>query len=423
MTGDAALALLALEDGSVYPGRAVGAPGVVLGEMVFNTALTGYQEVLTDPSYRQQLVVFTQPHIGNVGVNPEDEESDRIQVAGMVARAVCAEPSNWRSRESLPAYLGRHQVPGIAGLDTRVLTAKLRVQGALKGCLVSMGAKGYERIADAAKAHARAGPAAGADMQAPMAALAAGDHQRAAQQAVAIAQNWEGLEGRDLASTSGTRDSYEWLNGTAGPGAPVTPVTAPAGGRYRVCVYDFGVKRSILRVLTDFGCRLTVVPGDTPAERVLAEPGIDGVFLSNGPGDPAACADIIAEAQQLATSGLPVLGICLGHQLLALALGARTVKMKFGHHGANHPVQALDTGRVFITSQNHGFAVDETSLPAELRATHRSLFDGTLQGLRHVAQPVFGFQGHPEASPGPHDVRASFTEYFIRSMEQRRVAG
>lgn len=423
MTEGTAPALLALEDGSVYHGQAVGAPGIALGEMVFNTALTGYQEILTDPSYRQQLVVFTQPHIGNVGVNPEDEESDRIQVAGMVTRTVCAEPSNWRSRESLPAYLGRHQVPGIAGLDTRVLTAKLREQGALKGCLVSLGAKGHKQIADVAGAQARAMPEAVAGAQSPMTALAAGDNQRAAQQAVTVAQNWQGLEGQDLASTAGTRDCYEWLSGTTGPGAPVTPVVIPAGGCYHVYVYDFGVKRSILRVLTDFGCRLTVVPGNAPAERVLAEPGVDGVFLSNGPGDPAACTDIIAEVQQLATSGLPILGVCLGHQLLALALGARTVKMKFGHHGANHPVQALGTGRVFITSQNHGFAVDEASLPAELRATHRSLFDGTLQGLCHVAQPVFGFQGHPEASPGPHDARASFTEYFIRSMEQRRATG
>ena len=399
-------ALLALEDGSVYHGRAAGGAGVALGEVVFNTAVAGYQEILTDPSYRQQLVVFTQPHIGNVGVNPEDEESECIQVAGMVARAVCAEPSNWRSRESLSAYLARHQVPGISGVDTRALTTRLREQGALRGCLVSLGMG--------------TGKAAGGE--AVVAAMAAGDGQRAAHQAVAAARNWAGLEGRDLASAAGTRDAYEWLNGMTGPGAPATPTPASKTGRYRVYVYDFGVKRSILRVLTDLGCRITVVPAGTPAARVLAEPGVDGVFLSNGPGDPAACAGVIAEVRQLAASGLPVIGVCLGYQLLALALGARTVKMKFGHHGANHPVQELDTGRVFITSQNHGFAVDEASLPAALRVTHRSLFDGTLQGLCHAAHPVFGFQGHPEASPGPHDVRALFAARFVRLMEQRRAA-
>ena len=377
-------ALLALEDGSVYHGQGIGAVGRVVGELVFNTAASGYQEILTDPSYRQQLVVFTQPHIGNTGTNPEDEESAHVQVAGLAVHALCTEPSNWRSQESLDHYLQRQGVPGIAAVDTRALTSKLREQGALRGCLCS----GTDDTAEAA---------------------------------IQAARDWSGLAGRDLASVSSTRAAYDWINGMAGPGAD--GAAAPAAADYRVYVYDFGVKRSILRLLVQLGCRLTVVPADTPAADILAAPGIEGILLSNGPGDPAACTGIINEVRKLCDSGLPVLGVCLGYQLLALAMGARTVKMKFGHHGANHPVQDIASRRVFITSQNHGFAVAESSLNAELCMTHRSLFDGSLQGIQHTRLPVFGFQGHPEASPGPHDVRELFTRRFMVPMQARRTVG
>ncbi len=377
-------ALLALEDGSLFRGKSIGIEGQTTGEVVFNTAMTGYQEVLTDPSYCRQIVTLTYPHIGNVGTNDDDQESATIAASGLVIRDLSATVSNWRSTESLDAYLHRHQVVGMAGLDTRRLTRLLREKGALNGCIMA------GKVDEAAALH--------------------------------TARNFPGLKGMDLAKVVSAKNAYEWsqrswtLPATAAPAANnINP------GRFHVVAYDYGMKRNILRMLADRGCQITVVPAQMPAAKVLAmRP--DGVFLSNGPGDPEPCDYAINAIRDIVNSGTPVFGICLGHQLLALASGARTLKMKFGHHGANHPVQNLDTGRVMITSQNHGFAVDDTCLPDTLRVTHRSLFDGSLQGIHRTDKPAFSFQGHPEASPGPHDAALLF-DYFIELMEKKCRAG
>jgi carbamoyl-phosphate synthase small subunit len=371
-------AVLALEDGSVFHGRSIGAEGKTSGEVVFNTAITGYQEILTDPSYARQLVTLTFPHIGNTGCNATDEESERPMAAGLVIRDLPAQLSNWRSEEALPDYLQRHGIVAIADIDTRQLTRLLRDKGAQGGCIV-------------------AGPGASAEV------------------ALESAMAFPGMQGQDLASVVSTPTPYTWQEGTW----DLDQCAAAQGsGQYHVVAYDFGVKRNILRMLADRGCRITVVPAKTPAADVLGmKP--DGVFLSNGPGDPEPCAYAIEAIRELLASGLPLFGICLGHQLLALAAGAKTVKMKFGHHGANHPVQDLADKRVYITSQNHGFAVDEASLPGKLRTTHRSLFDGSLQGIAVEGQPAFGFQGHPEASPGPHDIAPLFDQFVAMIAAHR----
>ena len=372
-------ALLALQDGSLFYGQSVGVQGKSVGEVVFNTSITGYQEILTDPSYYQQIVTLTQPHIGNVGTTHEDDESGKTFVSGLVIRDLPTHLSNWRSEESLGQFLVKNGVVGIADIDTRRLTRILRDKGAQNGCIV------------------------------------AGDNLDEAA-AIQAAVEFPGLKGADLARLVSTEKSYDWSQGTWSleQGMP-QPGTARAGAYY-VIAYDFGIKRNILRILSDYGCRLRVVPAETRAGDVLREKP-DGVFLSNGPGDPDPCDYAITAIREILASGVPVFGICLGHQLLSLAAGARTSKMKFGHHGANHPVQELATGRVMITSQNHGFAVDEESLPRDLQATHRSLFDGTLQGVQHTEYPAFSFQGHPEASPGPHDVKPLF-DHFIELMKK-----
>lgn len=374
-------ALLALEDGSLFRGSSIGGAGQTVGEVVFNTAMTGYQEILTDPSYFQQVVTLTYPHIGNVGTNSEDEESGRIYAAGLVIRDLPLRLSNWRAQQSLPQYLKEQGVVAIADIDTRRLTRLLREKGALRGSIVA-----GEGIDDRA--------------------------------AVAAANAFPGLKGADLAKEVTTAEPYVWDRGSWRLGMPEG--RGPEKKPYRVVAYDFGVKRNILRLLTDRGCDLTVVPAQTPAATVMKDRP-DGVFLSNGPGDPEPCDYAISAIREFVEAGMPTFGICLGHQLLGLACGGGTVKMKLGHHGANHPVQDLATGKVMITSQNHGFAVDEATLPDSLRATHRSLFDGTLQGIHHTRQPAFGFQGHPEASPGPHDVGGLF-DHFIELMKARRGA-
>jgi carbamoyl-phosphate synthase small subunit len=365
-------AILALEDGSIFRGIAIGAEGHSVGEVVFNTAMTGYQEILTDPSYARQIVTLTYPHIGNTGVNSEDEEATEIWSAGLVIRDLAMTASSFRSEQSLSDYLKARNIVGIADIDTRRLTRILRDKGAQGGCLM------------------------------------AGDIDEA--KALQLAKDFAGLKGMDLAKEVTTAESYEWRESSwqLGEGSrSMTDAELP----YHVVAYDFGVKRNILRMLADRGCRLTVVPAKTPAADVLAmKP--DGVFLSNGPGDPEPCDYAIAAIKEILATALPVFGICLGHQLLALASGAKTVKMKFGHHGANHPVQDLTTKVVHITSQNHGFAVDEASLPANLEVTHKSLFDGSLQGIRRTDIPAFGFQGHPEASPGPHDIAPLFNQFI-----------
>jgi len=376
-------ALLALEDGSVFHGHAVGATGETVGEVVFNTAMTGYQEILTDPSYSRQIVTLTYPHIGNTGVNAEDAESTAVHAAGLIVRDVPRRASNWRSIESLPDYLKRHGTVAIAGIDTRRLTRILRDKGALSGCIMA----GEQVDAEAALAKARAFP---------------------------------GLNGMDLAKVVSTTKPYEWkegiydLDGTAFN----QPANAPQSPRFKVVAYDYGVKQNILRLLAEQGCHVTVVPAQTPAATVLAmKP--DGVFLSNGPGDPAACDYAIVATRELLDSKIPLFGICLGHQLMGLALGGKTLKMKFGHHGANHPVKDLDDGRVLITSQNHGFAVDPATLPANVRVTHTSLFDGSLQGFALTDRPAFCFQGHPEASPGPLDMGYLFKRFAALMQEAR----
>jgi len=374
-------ALLVLEDGTLFRGESIGIDGQTVGEVVFNTAITGYQEILTDPSYCRQIVTLTYPHIGNTGTNDEDEESPRIDAAGLIIRDLPLIASSWRNQLPLDEYLQKNGVVAIAGIDTRRLTRILREKGAQSGCILAGDNIDGAAALDAAKA-------------------------------------FSGLKGMDLAKEVTVESSYSWNQGSWSlrEGLPADSQELP----YHVVAYDFGVKRNILRMLVDRGCRLTVVPAQTPASEVLAlNP--DGVFLSNGPGDPEPCDYAIAAIKEVVESGVPTFGICLGHQLLGLASGAKTAKMKFGHHGANHPVQDLEARTVMISSQNHGFAVDEASLPDHLIATHRSLFDDSLQGIHRTDHPAFGFQGHPEASPGPHDVAPVF-DHFIELIEQHRSA-
>jgi carbamoyl-phosphate synthase small subunit len=372
-------AILALEDGTVFEGDSVGAPGLAVGEVVFNTAMTGYQEILTDPSYARQIVTLTYPHIGNTGCNAADDESTRAWAAGLIVRDVPRRPSSWRNEVALPQWLQQRGVVAISGIDTRKLTRMLRDRGAQNGALM-------------------AGDAIDADA------------------AIEAARKFPGLKGMDLAKEVSVRAPYAWNEGQLDLDSNAF-VRAPA--RYKVVAFDYGIKLNILRMLAERGCDITVVPAQTSAADVLAmRP--DGVFLSNGPGDPEPCDYAIAATREFIARKLPTYGICLGHQLLGLAVGARTLKMKFGHHGANHPVIDLDTGRVLITSQNHGFAVDEATLPANVRVTHRSLFDGSNQGIELTDAPAFSFQGHPEASPGPHDVAYLF-DRFIASMQANRV--
>jgi len=370
-------AMLVLKDGTVFRGTSIGVEGLTVGEVVFNTAITGYQEILTDPSYSRQVVTLTYPHIGNCGVNREDVESNQVFAAGLVIRDLPIASSNWRKTWTLPEYLERENVVAIADIDTRKLTRMLRDKGAQDGCIMA------GKIDDEA--------------------------------ALKAAREFPGLVGMDLAKVVSCDQPYAWEEGTwtlgQGYGRPASP-------RFHVVAYDYGIKRNILRKLAARGCRLTVLPAQTPAEEALAlKP--DGIFLSNGPGDPEPCDYAIKAIRNFLDAGVPIFGICLGHQLLALASGAKTIKMKFGHHGANHPVQDLDTGRVMITSQNHGFAVDAATLPANARVTHVSLFDGSLQGFARTDRPAFCFQGHPEASPGPHDVDYLF-DRFVKLMEQSK---
>jgi carbamoyl-phosphate synthase small subunit len=379
-------ALLALADGTVFKGVSIGATGQTVGEVVFNTAITGYQEILTDPSYCQQIVTLTYPHIGNTGVNEEDVEASRIHAAGLIIKDLPLLASNFRSTRTLSAYLQAEGTVAIAGIDTRKLTRILRSKGAQNGAIVGL-ALG-EAITDAV-----------------------------VQRAVAAAQGAPSMAGQDLAKVVSTAQPYGWTETEWQLGAGYGTLSEP---RFKVVAYDFGVKKNILRMLAERGCEVTVVPAQTPAAEVLKHQP-DGVFLSNGPGDPEPCDYAIAAAREIIERGVPTFGICLGHQIMALASGAKTFKMKFGHHGANHPVKDLDSGRVSITSQNHGFAVDEATLPAHLRATHVSLFDGTLQGLARTDRPAFCFQGHPEASPGPHDIGYLF-DRFTALMEQHKNA-
>lgn len=376
-TGAHRPAILVLADGSIFRGTAIGADGQSVGEVVFNTAITGYQEILTDPSYAQQIVTLTYPHIGNVGTNSEDEECDRIWAKGLVIRDLPLLSSNFRDEQSLDQYLKDRNILGIADIDTRRLTRILRDKGAQNGCIM------------------------------------AGEVDEAA--ALEAAKSFGGLKGLDLAKEVTTQEAYKWTQGSWQLGKGHVEQT---DFKFKVVAYDFGVKRNILRMLADRGCELTVVPAKTPASEVLAM-NPDGVFLSNGPGDPEPCDYAIAAIKEILETDIPVFGICLGHQLLALASGAQTVKMKFGHHGGNHPVQNVDDGTVLITSQNHGFAADEDSLPDNLRVTHKSLFDGSLQGIHRTDKPAFSFQGHPEASPGPHDAAPLF-DHFIELMQARK---
>lgn len=374
-------AVLALSDGSIFYGESIGAEGQTIGEVVFNTAMTGYQEILTDPSYAQQIVILTYPHIGNTGTTPLDVESDQVWASGLVIRDLPLLASNWRSKQSLPDYLKANNVVAIAEIDTRRLTRILREKGSQNGCIL-----------------------AGIDAK--------------PEKALALARSFPGLQGVDLAKVVSTKQSYQWRTGVWVLETDTCPELAESALPYHVIAFDYGVKYNILRMLTVRGCRVTVVPAQTTATEVLAlNP--DGIFLSNGPGDPAACdyaiktiQDLLVEAQDI-----PIFGICLGHQLLALASGAKTVKMPHGHHGANHPVQDLKTGTVMMTSQNHGFAVDEGTLPSNLKATHKSLFDGTLQGIERLDKQAFSFQGHPEASPGPHDVAPLFDRFVTMIKE------
>jgi carbamoyl-phosphate synthase small subunit len=379
-------AILALADGTVFTGISIGATGQTTGEVVFNTSITGYQEILTDPSYCQQIVTLTYPHIGNTGANREDVEANRIHAAGLIIKDLPLLASNFRSEETLSQYLQREGTVAIADLDTRALTRLLRTKGAQNGCILAVPAG--EAIRDAHRA-----------------------------QAISAAQAAPSMAGQDLAQVVSSTDPYAWTQTEWQLGFGYGEQIAP---KFHVVAYDFGVKKNILRMLAQRGCKITVVPAKTPAADVFKlKP--NGVFLSNGPGDPEPCDYAIAAAREIIDSGMPTFGICLGHQIMALASGARTFKMKFGHHGANHPVKDLDSGRVSITSQNHGFAVDEKSLPGNLRATHVSLFDGTLQGLARTDKPAFCFQGHPEASPGPHDIGYLF-DRFIGLMQDRTSA-
>lgn len=375
---DRVAAVLALEDGTVFHGRSIGAKGNTTGEVVFNTAMTGYQEILTDPSYCRQIVTLTYPHIGNTGANPEDLEAPGIYAAGLIIRDLPATYANWRASEPLESFLQRGKVVAIADIDTRKLTRILREKGAQAGCIMT-----------GEKADATA--------------------------AVHAARKFPGLKGMDLAKVVSTKRVYQWNEGTNW-GLEQGPKQRP-GQRIHVVAYDFGIKRNILRLLADHGCRVTVVPAQTPAEQVLAM-NPDGIFLSNGPGDPEPCTYAIEAIRRFLETDIPVFGICLGHQLLGLASDARTVKMKFGHHGANHPVLDIDSGRVLISSQNHGFAVDESTLGPNVRVTHKSLFDGSLQGIARTDRPAFSFQGHPEASPGPHEVKSLFGR-FVALINER----
>ena len=368
-------AILVLRDGTIFRGVSIGAEGLAVGEVVFNTAMTGYQEILTDPSYCRQIVTLTCPHIGNTGANPEDMESDRIDAAGLVIRDLALLPSNWRKQWTLAEFLRHHGVPAIADIDTRKLTRILRDKGAQDGCVMAGGVDENE--------------------------------------ALKAARGFPGLVGMDLAKVVSCREPYEWDEGVWKLGKGHGRL---GDARFHVVAYDFGVKRNILRKLVSRACRVTVVPAQTPADKALAmKP--DGIFLSNGPGDPEPCDYAIKAIRRFLDIGIPTFGICLGHQLMGLASGAKTIKMKFGHHGANHPVQDLDSGRVMITSQNHGFAVDAATLPQTARVTHVSLFDGSLQGFARTDRPAFCFQGHPEASPGPHDVDYLFDK-FVKLMEE-----
>jgi len=371
-------AILALQDGTVFRGRSIGAEGQTIGEVVFNTSMTGYQEILTDPSYCRQIVTLTYPHIGNTGTNSDDMESGKIHASGLIVRDSTMLTSNWRSERTLVDFLKQGNTVAIADIDTRKLTRIIRQKGAQSGCIMT--------------------------------------GEQAVETAVAHANKFPGITGMDLAKFVTTNETYQWCLGTTfdRKARVMSRRIAP----YHVVAYDFGVKRNILRLLSDLDCRITVVPAKTSADEVLAlNP--DGIFLSNGPGDPEPCDYAIAAIQSFLEVEVPVFGICLGHQLLALAAGAKTEKMKFGHHGANHPVQNLETGQVMITSQNHGFAVDESTLPENVVATHRSLFDGSLQGIALTNKPAFSFQGHPEASPGPHDLLPLFDD-FIQHMEDRK---
>jgi carbamoyl-phosphate synthase small subunit len=380
-----------LADGTIFPGLSIGASGETTGEVVFNTALTGYQEIITDPSYTRQIVTLTYPHIGNVGVNPQDAESDQIHAAGLVIKDLPKRVSNFRSQETLDNYLTNAGVLGIAGIDTRKLTRILRDKGAQSGAIVA------GQLGD--------------------------DNAVLAKRALELAKAFTGMAGLDLAKVVSTKTPYEWreaeweLHGANGmPAYRTLDTSKPVK---KVVAYDFGVKRNILRMLTERGCELTVVPAQTSAAEVLAM-NPDGVFFSNGPGDPEPCDYAIAAAKEIIEKGLPTFGICLGHQIMGLAAGAKTLKMKFGHHGANHPVKDVDTGRVAITSQNHGFAVDASTLPKNIRVTHVSLFDGSLQGLAWEDKPALCFQGHPEASPGPHDIAYLF-DRFVELMNATKA--
>ncbi|MBU2917597.1 glutamine-hydrolyzing carbamoyl-phosphate synthase small subunit [Psychrosphaera sp. F3M07] len=371
-------ALLVLEDGTIFRGTAIGAEGMSVGEVVFNTSMTGYQEIITDPSYAEQIITLTYPHIGNYGTNSEDEENDKIWAKGLVIRDLPLVASNFRSEQDLSTYLKNNNVVGIADIDTRKLTRILRDKGAQNGCIIALGEIDEAKALEAAK-------------------------------------QFPGIKGMDLAKVVSCTKPYQWTMGSWQLGQGYSEL---AEERFHVVAYDFGVKRNILRMLVDRGCRLTVVPAQTSAEEVLAlNP--DGIFLSNGPGDPEPCTYAVDAIKSFLETDIPVFGICLGHQLLAIASGAKTEKMKFGHHGGNHPVQDLATKKVMITAQNHGFAAQESSLPDNLVATHKSLFDGTLQGIHRTDKPAFSFQGHPEASPGPHDAAPLF-DHFIELMTERK---
>ena len=375
-------ALLVLEDGTIFRGTAIGAEGLSVGEVVFNTSMTGYQEIITDPSYAEQIVTLTYPHIGNYGTNAEDEERETIWAKGLVIRDLPLVASNFRSEQDLSTYLKSRNIVGIADIDTRKLTRILRDKGAQNGCIIALGDNTKEL--DEAKA-------------------------------LAAAKEFPGLKGMDLAKVVTCSEPFAWTETSWQLGEGYKQLEEE---KFHVVAYDYGVKRNILRMLVDRGCKLTVVPAQTPADEVLAlNP--DGIFLSNGPGDPEPCTYAIDAITQFLETDIPIFGICLGHQLLALASGAKTVKMKFGHHGGNHPVQDLATGKVMITAQNHGFAAEEATLPANLKATHKSLFDGTLQGIHRTDKPAFSFQGHPEASPGPHDAAPLF-DHFIELMTARK---
>ena len=379
-------ALLALEDGTVFEGYAVGASGSAVGEVIFNTSITGYQEIITDPSYARQIITFTHPQIGNVGVNSDDIEAGVVHASAMVIKNLPKRISNWRSESSLGDYLERNNIVGIHGIDTRKLTRLIRSKGAQNGCVTS-------------------------------------DPRMDAKSAVEQARNFPGLKGMDLAKVVTTSSVYDWNEGIFDLDSGQPAMTSDKDEQFSVVAYDFGIKQNILRMLSSRGCRIKVLPAKTPFDEIGSD--VDGVFLSNGPGDPEPCTYAIENIEQLLTQYVPIFGICLGHQLLAIASGGQTMKMKFGHHGANHPVRNLSTGEIMITSQNHGFAVDDENLPEDVVVTHRSLFDGTIQGIAHTKYPAFSFQGHPEASPGPHDCAALFDQFInlMRERKQHSVAG